>query len=1480
MASRCAGAGFWTCEAAGGGSASPGGPPGIRPTVETLAPVVAGGGTLATATLKATVNPKGYATKVHFLYGTGGFLVPSQAVGLPAGSADVEVSIVVDGLALSTAYSVTAYATHTDPLSPYAGVAVAGDAVAFTTPAAGTTPPTAITLPATVVGATSATLNGLVNPNSTQTSAGFVLVHPVSGIVTTAAYQDCGAGSAQVAISEEVTGLDPEIEYQYHIVAANTALQISKGSPTNFTTLAETGGSAPEIVSLQIVQITDTTALARVRYDDKGVACDVAVQYGTSTAYGFAEFVLQVPAGTTSVALPLSGLTASTLYHIRALLNSENGGDVGEDVQFKTTGALGAPTGDTSLPSGINENFVTLNAEINPQGGLTSVKFYLATSLLDLEDPLTRRELDADATSSASATTVFTTTATNLLPYTLYYYRAVATNTVATITGKVVTLRTAGGIATGAPAVVTSAASFVFDTQAQINGTINASTVPTSYYFEYWITGVDKVFTTAKLIDFPLVGLAGTQTVSERPQNLIANQAYNFRLCAVSAGDPSVQYGSTLTFTTAAAPGSPRATGTIYGVTDMTASTALCRGNVNPQGTATTAYFEASTTPNFAVIAADNSATAQSLGSGTLPVELTPVRLTGLTASTRYYFRVRMSNTGGTSYSVNSAQATTGTAVQPTVVTGTPGSITSTSAIANSTVTLNALNGEGDVFAWFGYGTAAVPGAVNYPFRTPEVNLGNVPLSVLQPTALLPGLPSSTTIYVRAFARLGSAISTGAEVNFATLAPGSGNFPAANVGAASEVIPNGFNMSGTEQTNGSQTTVVFGGRNAAPGSTETWAAPRTSAAQVISDNAKLQLVGANTWFLELGSSTWQYRIRATNAAGTTYSEASPDVGCPAPVTLPTLVTNVGAGISRFQDLESTRLRFNIAHKGQRLWMQLEYAATAGDLITNPTIGRRVSYQGPSFLAMTCRYADYLTGLSAGTTRFYRLRCWSKAGDHTGASGSVVTDSSGWAANWAAALGTQVPVRNCMGTIPSDFRTGTGTISKTNEVDFGTLTYATGEDAYSIIVTPTGVTTMWDGVLYPLVESASTNNSCIALALKKARVGDKIWVDASQGWTYRIPKLGRSGAGNNGAFWPNNKPITAVRILPKVAGTTVLITGLDCGADAGSWNGVYFKGFSFRIGTTGRNYSVSCEGASGAGGGGLLGLYDCTFVATDTANWSGYGAKTHIRTDAPITPDFRRLDFSPVREHSIYRDSPGEINPQASLDIDCRVTGLSADGLRDANGNTFIQDVSRGDVQQNAAFTGPGYPPARGTHTILRCTSKSGTTGPTAFSIYGHFGTVNIEDCIDNGTALEPNKGGTVLVSDDSNGGSSKGIWFNELGYAINVVNVSNLTVNAPNVAASLIKVWNCQEFHMGTFTIANGVNPQKVFDFHAAGLHENRFVEITAAGLVSGALFSYAGWGDQADNRKIFHNNNSIAILPPYPDFDDLATGKQYSAVQ
>ncbi len=79
--------------------------------------------------------------------------------------------------------------------------------------------------------------------------------------------------------------------------------------------------------------------------------------------------------------------------------------------------------------------------------------------------------------------------------------------------------------------------------------------------------------------------------------------------------------------------------------TSVTTSGAVLNGGVNPNGLATTAWFEWGTSPTLATF---SSTTSQSLGSGTTSQAVTAT-LSGLTSGTPYYFRVAASNSSGTS---------------------------------------------------------------------------------------------------------------------------------------------------------------------------------------------------------------------------------------------------------------------------------------------------------------------------------------------------------------------------------------------------------------------------------------------------------------------------------------------------------------------------------------------------------------------------------------------------------------------------------------------------------------------------------------------------------------------------------------------------------------------------------------------------------------------------------------------------------------
>ncbi len=102
---------------------------------------------------------------------------------------------------------------------------------------------------------------------------------------------------------------------------------------------------------------------------------------------------------------------------------------------------------------------------------------------------------------------------------------------------------------------------------------------------------------------------------------------------------------------------------TTNAATAITAIGGTVNGGVNPNGAATTAWFEWGTDPALATF---TSTTSQSLGSGTSSQSVSAV-LSGLTSGTPYYFRVAASSAAGTSK--GSILGFNTTAVVPTVMT-------------------------------------------------------------------------------------------------------------------------------------------------------------------------------------------------------------------------------------------------------------------------------------------------------------------------------------------------------------------------------------------------------------------------------------------------------------------------------------------------------------------------------------------------------------------------------------------------------------------------------------------------------------------------------------------------------------------------------------------------------------------------------------------------------------------------------------------
>lgn len=1136
MVSKSAASGLFRVAASGGGASVGDSTPGL-PIVTTGPVVTTSGATLANARFRATVQPNGFDTAVFFRYQKDGSTDPLSTGTIEVSSQILSSTVTVDvtGLDLSSDYEVTAWAFHTE--GPFVAQEVSGGVVEFSTGAASGVPPTVITNAPTQVAATTVTLNGSVNPNSTATEAWFELVGPTE--ITLTARQDVGAGSAFVAFAQDVVGLTAGTAYQYYAAAENADGQETHGNTLSFVTAA--AGSAPTVTEVRAEDIAATAATLVAEFDTGGLDGFLLFQIGTTSAYEMPGIQLPISSFLTIAFSPIQGLAAGTLYYLRASLSNAQGISVSEGITFTTLGAGNFPTGDTTLPTDITQFNAKLHALIDPNTETTTVYFeyWEDTGVLGSE-PLV---LTVYATStSASATPVdFSALARGLQPFHTYAYRALASNASGSLTGQVVRFKTAGG-AGGVTLIVTTTtpATNITSNSAKIAGTLEPDTVTTTYYFEFWITGQNVRHTQPQLLAFDNVIASGIGdppvAVYEDLTGLAASTTYNFRLCGVNAASPGIVYGTTRTFTTAAPPGNDPASGTTTLVVALSSTVLDCRGIVLTNGEDTDVQFQASVSPAFTAIAA--SSTIETFLDPAMP-GVVHHQISGLTASTAYYVRMKMTHAAGpvVSYSNTYGPVSTNAIVLPTVTTNALSGATPTTLQASSSVTIPSQTGAGDTFAWFAYGTTTQPTGQGYDVVTAEVNLGQV-AGTYSPTLQMggpqspPPLIPSTAYYCRAFARNAGGTKMGSEVGpTSTSAPSGGSVPAPVATPVTFNIPNSFNMHGSVLTNGSDTTIVFQFVDSTLGHLFDTADMIELPSYVVADfTGGPRLVGRNTGYHAAASHAWQFRIKATNAGGTAYSAAVqvPAVAATSFAVQPVQNFTPSGGTTHVGFLDWTKAHIRMWFKHDpygRIWMQMIWGTDP--TLATYTAGRMVSFSAnpsdpptsPEYLE--CHYADDLTGLAQSTTYYYRLRCWSAGGDHIGPISQFLTDAIGrWSGTWSASVGTRIGAGNIQTLVPRDLRAGTGTIARstnatetTHDCEFGNFTYASGaEDAYSIFVTPTSITkgAGYDAAhptLPVFVNKTQTDRvgGCnIAYAITNSAIGDKIWVDGSaRGMLYRF-----------------------------------------------------------------------------------------------------------------------------------------------------------------------------------------------------------------------------------------------------------------------------------------------------------------------------------------------------------------------------------------
>jgi hypothetical protein len=483
--------------------------------------------------------------------------------------------------------------------------------------------PTAITGTVSAIGGTSATLNGTVNPGGAATDWWFEYGTSTSYGSKTSTTAG-GSGSANVAVSKSLSGLEPATTYHYRLVAKN-ASGTTNGGDGLFTT-----ASPPVAVTAAATGVGPAVATLGGTVNPNGQSTSWHVEYGTSTSYGTKTGATDAGSGTSSKAVStgVSGLAAGKTYHFRLVATSSAGTTLGADATFVTAEP---PAVTTAAASSVGSTSAKLNGKVDPNGRSTTYLFELGTTT-----GYGTKTSSSSAGSGTNSTNV-SKTANGLTSGTTYHFRLVATSDAGTVTGADQVFTTLS-----LPAVLTGQATSIGPTSATLGGSVNPNGVSTSWYVEYGTSTSYGSKTSSHGVGSGTASLAVLTTVS----NLTPGATYHFRV--VGSSSLGTTRGADATFATTGAPSI--ATGTVN-VATLSLSSARVNGTVNPHGLATTWWFEYGRTRGYGF----RTVQAATAGSADLRVG---VLLTGLSPGARWHYRIVARSAAGTNVGADASFAT------------------------------------------------------------------------------------------------------------------------------------------------------------------------------------------------------------------------------------------------------------------------------------------------------------------------------------------------------------------------------------------------------------------------------------------------------------------------------------------------------------------------------------------------------------------------------------------------------------------------------------------------------------------------------------------------------------------------------------------------------------------------------------------------------------------------------------------------------
>ena len=936
------------------------------PTPPTVTTYVMSSFTNTTAYLEGEANPNGSATTGYFRFDLANPVTCNDSFGsrapssggsaLSSGTSPVYYNQLISGLSPGTTYYYCAIAQSFEGTS-------FGAVLSFTTPTA----PTTTSAAATLVTSSTATMNGSADPNGNSAFGYFRYSATNPGVcsdsfgtrVPSAAGSDSslGSGTTDVAFARALTGRTPGTTYYFCAIGRNT-YGTTFGALLNFTT----SSTAPTVSTNTASAVTTNGATLNGNATPNGAATTGWFRYATSSPGSCNDsFGTRAPvaggsslgAGTSGVpyAQAITGLTAGTTYYYCAIAQNSVGTSFGSVLTFTTTTP---PTVATLAATPVTATTATLNATVNPNGFTTTGWFRYSTTNPVACDQVFGTATPTQSLGSGSSATSLAQALTSLSPATTYYFCAIATSSIGTTLGAVLSFTTPAA----PPGVTTVAASDLLDTSATLNASVSPNGSDTTGWFRYSTTNPvtcnDSFGTRLPLNGGTALGSGSSPVPLALPAtSLTAGTTYYF--CAIASSAVGTSVGTVLSFTTAAVP-----TATTVAATAITSTGGTINGTGDPNGAAATGWFRYDTTnpvtcnDMFGTRAPSSGGT--SLGTGTAAVPYSQA-LTGLLSGTTYYYCAIVSNAVGTTF--GSVLSFT-TAATPIVTTQAASGVTGSAATLNGSANPNLLTSTG----WFRYSTTnPVTCTDAFGTRAPAsggsaLGAGGTPVAYAQSIS---GLAASTTYYYCAIASnsAGTAVSSNVQ-SFTTAGP-----PVVTTAAATLVTNNSATLNGAANPNLATATGWFRYSTTNPGSCNDafgTRAPSSGGTALGGGSAPVDYSQAVTGLT--AGATYYYCAISSNSAGTGFGTVLTFTTLATPVVTSSAATVISSTGATLNGSGNPKLADATG------WFR--YSAT-NPVTCNDAFGTRAPASGGAALGSgnsAVAYSQAITGLTAGTTYYF------------------------------------------------------------------------------------------------------------------------------------------------------------------------------------------------------------------------------------------------------------------------------------------------------------------------------------------------------------------------------------------------------------------------------------------------------------------------------------------------------------------------------